>query len=84
MREMPEKFHIIVHEPEMVNVCFWYVLVSCPFGTFFLIICPCRLFYISTYREQRNIAKRCARYVPERLRVVEHGSARMEELGKVL
>ena len=35
MREMPEKFHIIVHEPEMVNVCFWYVLVSCPFGTFF-------------------------------------------------
>ena len=35
MREMPEKFHIIVNEPEMVNVCFWYVLVSCPFGTFF-------------------------------------------------
>ena len=32
MREMPEKFHIIVHEPEMVNVCFWYVLVSCPTG----------------------------------------------------
>ena len=25
MREMPEKFHIIVDEPEMVNVCFWYV-----------------------------------------------------------
>ena len=32
MREMPEKFHIIVDEPEMVNVCFWYVLVSCPTG----------------------------------------------------
>ena len=25
MREMPEKFYIIVDDPEMVNVCFWYV-----------------------------------------------------------
>ena len=25
MREMPEKFFIIVDDPEMVNVCFWYV-----------------------------------------------------------
>jgi len=25
MREMPEKFYIIVDHPEMVNVCFWYV-----------------------------------------------------------
>ena len=25
MREMPEKFLIIVDDPEMVNVCFWYV-----------------------------------------------------------
>ena len=25
MREMPERFYIIVDDPEMVNVCFWYV-----------------------------------------------------------
>ena len=25
MRETPESFHIIVEEPEMVNVCFWYI-----------------------------------------------------------
>jgi glutamate decarboxylase len=25
MREMSEKFHLIVDDPEMVNVCFWYV-----------------------------------------------------------
>ena len=25
MREMPERFHIIVENPEMVNICFWYV-----------------------------------------------------------
>ena len=42
---MPEKFYIIVEDPEMVNVCFWYV--------------------------------------PERLREVEHGPERMQELGKV-
>ena len=45
MREMPEKFYFIVEDPEMVNVCFWYV--------------------------------------PERLREVEHGAERMQELGKV-
>ena len=22
---MPEKFHIILEQPEMVNICFWYV-----------------------------------------------------------
>lgn len=25
MRSMPEKFHIIVKEPELTNVSFWYV-----------------------------------------------------------
>ena len=25
MRETPDSFHIIVEEPEMVNVCFWYI-----------------------------------------------------------
>ena len=25
MREQPEKFHIIVENPECVNACFWYV-----------------------------------------------------------
>merc|ERR1711970_716313 len=45
MREMPAKYYIIVEDPEMVNVCFWYV--------------------------------------PERLREVEHGPERMQELGKV-
>ena len=25
MKEMPEKFHLIVEEPECTNVCFWYI-----------------------------------------------------------
>ncbi|CAG7833779.1 unnamed protein product [Allacma fusca] len=25
MRSLPEKFHIIVDDPEYVNACFWYV-----------------------------------------------------------
>jgi len=25
MRGMPDKFHILVPEPELVNVCFWYI-----------------------------------------------------------
>ena len=25
MRELGERFHIIVEDPEMVNVCFWYI-----------------------------------------------------------
>ena len=35
MKTMPDKFHLIVHEPELVNICFWYVptrLRSMPHG----------------------------------------------------
>ena len=45
MKELGDRFYIINDEPELVNLCFWYI--------------------------------------PERLRELEHGKEREEELGKV-
>ncbi len=25
MQEMPDKFHLLLQEPECTNVCFWYI-----------------------------------------------------------